>query len=48
MVLPEPIRELKGKALERFLEYDRSPLSEKDISSLEESRTIFKKHPPKL
>ena len=44
-MLPEPIRELKGKQLEKFVEYDRRPLSEQEIKSLKEAREVFNKHP---
>lgn len=47
-MLPEPIPELKGRALEKFLEYDRRPLTKEEVSFLKESDAAFKKHPPKL
>jgi hypothetical protein len=47
-MLPEPIPELKGKALEKFLEYDRRPLSKDEVELLRKADETFRKHPPKL
>lgn len=47
-MLPEQMPVLKGKTLEKFLEYDRRPLSKEETVFLEKADATFKKHSPKL